>query len=114
MKNLGEELNYAHNFVLTANGQNGGLAIFWNDVVKCSFFGQPILHLTDMYITEGQATYCLSYVYGNPVRKLRHHQWQKMINQAEAGVLMNKPRVLIEDFNDIKDNEEKFRGPRRS
>lgn len=111
VQNLGKEINYAHSFVLPANGYSGGLAIFWNDGVKCSFVGKPTLHLTNMYITEGHTSYCLSYVYGNPIRQMRYQQWQRLISQAEAGFLMDKPRILLGDLNDIKGNEEKIGGP---
>lgn len=109
---LGKELGYAHYFVILFNGFSGELAIFWNDEMKCDFIRQPTLHLTYMYNTEGQSTYCLTYVYGNPVKKFRCKQWQAMINQAETSIFRNKPRVVMGDFNDIKSNMKKWGRPR--
>ncbi|KAF3512583.1 hypothetical protein F2Q69_00003389 [Brassica cretica] len=65
-------------------GSSGGLAMMWNDRVKVKFFGNPTLNATDMYIEDGS-----------------------------AGFYQNRPRLMLGDFNDIKDNTEKEGGVRR-
>ncbi|CAE5958045.1 unnamed protein product [Arabidopsis arenosa] len=64
-----------------------------------------------MYISEGPTTFCLTYVYGNPKRKLRQQQWLKMETLVKAGLYQSKPRLVLGDFNEIQCNSEKLGGP---
>ena len=54
------------------------------------------------------------YIYGNPVEKYRKEQWYDLIQSEYAGFLKHKPRLMIGDFNDIKNNAEKQGGVIRS
>ena len=115
MQGIGNDLGYAHNFVVPSDGLSVGMAIFWDKGINISFVQKPTLHHTDMYIPEpGRPTFCLSYIYGNPNQQMRNKQWKRMIGLAEAGILSSKPIVALGDFNDIKSNEEKSGGPKRA
>ncbi|CAN6865275.1 unnamed protein product [Brassica oleracea] len=115
MQGIGNDLGYAHNFVVPSDGLSGGMAIFWDKGINISFVQKPTLHHTYMYIPEpGRPTFCLSYIYGNPNQQMRNKQWKRMIGLAEAGILSSKPIVALGDFNDIKSNEEKSGGPKRA
>lgn len=115
VKSIGTELGYAHSYVLPSEGLRGGLAIFWEDHISLSFMKKPSLHQTDICISEaGTPTFYITYIYGNPDQRLRNLHWKKLIRMAEAGIFINKPRVVLGDLNDIKSNEEKSGGPRRA
>ncbi|CAE6132178.1 unnamed protein product [Arabidopsis arenosa] len=113
VQQLGKELLFDHHFLVSPDGLSGGLAIFWKDSVQCEFLDSPTLHYTDMYISEGSITFCLSYVYGNPERKPRQQLWNRMMALAQAGLYQRKPRLVLGDFNEIKSNEEKIGGANR-
>ncbi|KAG7557763.1 Zinc knuckle CX2CX4HX4C [Arabidopsis suecica] len=98
---------------LSQGYQPGGLAIFWKDAVKCDFLDTPTLYYTDMYISEGSTTFCLSYIYGNPERKPRQQLWGRMMALVQAGLYQSMPRLVLGDFNEIKSNDEKVGGARR-
>lgn len=111
---LCKNLNYAHSFVLPANGLSGGLAIFWDEHVQLVFVNTPTLYHTDIYVMEGDKSFCLSYIYGNHVVVNRNKQWKTMIDQVDAGCYNHLPRLAIGDFNDIKYPYEKSGGAFRS
>ncbi|KAG7594038.1 Zinc knuckle CX2CX4HX4C [Arabidopsis thaliana x Arabidopsis arenosa] len=111
VQQLGVELHFHHHFLVSPDGLSGGLAIFWRNTVKCDFLSPPTLYYTDMYISEGPTTFCLTYVYGNPERKLRQQQWLKMETLVKAGLYQSKPRLVLGDFNEIQCNSEKLGGP---
>lgn len=46
--------------------------------------------------------------------KCRQALWEKLIGIADAGLYQSKPRLMMEDFNDIKGNHEKEGGVIRS
>ncbi|XP_013630055.1 PREDICTED: uncharacterized protein LOC106335920 isoform X2 [Brassica oleracea var. oleracea] len=99
-----KDLGYENSFVVSAKGSSGGLVIMWNKVVKVNFFGNPSLNNTDMYIEDGSNVFCLTYIYGHPVMKNRHEMWERLICNAAVGLYQNRPRLMLGDFNDIKDN----------
>lgn len=114
VKNIGSELGYAHSYVLPSEGLRGGLAIFWEYHISLSFMKKPSLHQTDICISEaGNPTLYITYIYGNPYQRLRNLHWKKLTRIREAGIVNNKPRVVLGDLNDIKSNDEKDGGPRR-
>lgn len=110
---LGAELQFHHHFLLSPDGLSGGLAIFWRDTVQCDFLSPPTLYYTDMYVSDGRDTFCMTYIYGNPERKPRQIMWNMMERLAQAGLYQRKPRVVLGDFNEIKHNSEKLGGPLR-
>ncbi|CAL9242262.1 unnamed protein product, partial [Arabidopsis halleri] len=113
VQQLGKDLQFTHQILVSPDGTSGGLAIFWRDTVECDFLQAPTLHCTDMYIKDAKATFCLTYIYGNPERKPRQQQWHQMQNLVQAGLYQSKPRVVIGDFNEIKSNDEKVGGANR-
>ncbi|XP_020873965.1 uncharacterized protein LOC110226467 isoform X2 [Arabidopsis lyrata subsp. lyrata] len=113
VQNLGVDLHFDHQILVSPDGLSGGLAIFWRNIVACELLSDPTLNYTDMYIIEGPTTFCLTYVYGNPERKPRQYMWQMMENLVKGGLYQRKPRLVLGDFNEIKNNQEKLGGPPR-
>ncbi|KAG7583573.1 hypothetical protein ISN44_As08g030850 [Arabidopsis suecica] len=113
VQSLGVELHFDHQILVSPDGLSGGLAIFWRNTVQCDILSPPTLNYTDMYVTEGNTTFCLSYVYGNPERKPRQQMWHMMENFVKGGLYQSKPRLVLGDFNEIKSNMEKQGGPSR-
>ena len=114
VNSLAKDLGYKNSFVVSASGSSGGAAFFWDDRVKISFLDNPKLYCTHMTVEGDNNTFWLSYIYGNPVGKLRREQWYDMMRSESAWFLHNKPRILIGDFNDIKGRKEKQGGVTRS
>ncbi|KAG7572532.1 Reverse transcriptase domain [Arabidopsis suecica] len=113
VQQLGNQLHFNHQVLVSPDGLSGGLAIFWKDTVKCDFLSHPTLNDTDIYVSEGPVMFCLTYVYGNPERQPRQLMWNMMETLAKAGLYQSKPRIVLGDFNEIKHNGEKQGGPLR-
>lgn len=111
VQQLGKDLHFSHQILVSPDGLSGGLAIFWRNTVQCEVLSPPSLHYTDLYITEGSNTFCLTYIYGHPERKPRQQMWQAMESYIKAGLYQSKARLVLGDFNEIKNNKEKVGGP---
>lgn len=111
---LCKDLNYAHSFVIPANGRSRGLAIFWNVFVQLTLVSNPQVYHSDMYIRDGTNIFCLSYIYDNFIEKYRSSQWNNMISMVDSDIYRNMPRLAFGDFNDIKHMSEKEGGAYRS
>ncbi|XP_024016463.1 uncharacterized protein LOC112089875 [Eutrema salsugineum] len=107
---LCKDLNYAHSFVLLADGLSGGLTIFWDVNIELTVGASPSFFTTDVYIADGANIFCLSYIYGHPILKTRNMQWNIIIFEVNAGVYSSRPRLALGDFNDIKYSSEKEEG----
>lgn len=107
VKQLAKDLGYQNVFVVSANGSSGGVAVFWSERVRITMLDNPTLYCTNMCIQDGTNTFWMSYIYGNPVAKYRKEQWNGLIQSEIAGYLKDKPRLLVGDFNDIKNGEKK-------
>ncbi|KAG5414824.1 hypothetical protein IGI04_002391 [Brassica rapa subsp. trilocularis] len=107
VKQLAKDLGYQNVFVVSANGSSGGVAVFWSERVRITMLDNPTLYCTNMCIQDGTNTFWMSYIYGNLVAKYRKEQWNGLIQSEIAGYLKDKPRLLVGDFNDIKNGEKK-------
>lgn len=114
VQNLAQDLGYKNSFVISANGSSGGAAFFWSDRVKINFLDSPSLYCTHMSVENETNVMWLSYIYGNPDVRYRKEQWNDLIKSEHAGFLQNKPRLMVGDFNDIKNRTEKQGGLLRS
>ncbi|KAG7635974.1 Endonuclease/exonuclease/phosphatase [Arabidopsis thaliana x Arabidopsis arenosa] len=113
VQRLCTDLHFHHHFLISPDGLSGGLVIFWRDTIKCEFLSSPTLYYTNMYITDDHSYFCLTYIYGHPERTPRQQLWNKLELLARGGLFQNKPRVILGDFNEIKQNSEKLGGPMR-
>ncbi|CAE6073922.1 unnamed protein product [Arabidopsis arenosa] len=113
VEKLGADLHFPHHLLVSPDGLNGGLAIFWQDSVKCDFLDTPTLHYTNLIVSEGPISFYVTYIYGNPVRGSRQQLWRRISNLAQTNLYGNKPRLMLGDLNEIQNNDEKFGGPIR-
>ncbi|CAA7014751.1 unnamed protein product [Microthlaspi erraticum] len=90
-------------------GASGGLALFYNNEydVKIEFSNKRIIDVKASY--EGKVVF-MSFVYGDPVVKLRDLVWERI---TRIGTTRTDPWFLIGDFNEITRNHEKQGGPLR-
>ena len=49
---LAKDIGYQNAFVVPAVESSGGAAFFWNDRVRLSFLGNPMLYYTNMVVEE--------------------------------------------------------------
>ena len=107
---VADELGYPHFVTVPPQGISGGIAIFWKNYVLASVISSSA-NLVDMQINFNEISFYCSFVYGYPEKRLRNDLWQRLGVIAEE---RNEPWVLMGDFNEIKNNEKKKGGPRRS
>ncbi|XP_048605541.1 uncharacterized protein LOC106393034 [Brassica napus] len=98
--------------ILTVNpiGYSGGLAVLWKNSVHIVFkFVDK--HLVDLVVQFGKDRFFVSCVYGEPMRSNRPKLWERL---SRIGAHRKDPWCMMGDFNEIRNNEEKIGGPRRS
>ena len=98
--------------IMTVNpiDYSGGLALLWKNSVNISF-KHVDKHLVDLEVQMGGETFFMSCIYGEPVRKNRPRLWERL---SRIGAHRKEAWCMIGDFNEIRNNDEKLGGPRRS
>ena len=91
-------------------GRSGGLALFYNNE-----FQVKVLYSSNRMIdVEAEAlgkTVYLTFVYGDPVQKMREQVWERL---TRYGLARSEPWFVIGDLNEITGNHEKDGGSIRS
>lgn len=59
----------------------------------------------------GMKGFFVSCIYGEPARKARPKLWERL---SRIGAYRKEPWCMVGDFNEIRNNDEKIGGPRRS
>ena len=92
------------------NGRNEGLALFYNNdyQVKINYSSNRMIDVEAVAL--GKTVY-LTFVYGEPVQKLREQVWELL---TRYGLSRIEPWFIIGDLNGIIGNHEKEEGSLRS
>ncbi|CAA7028222.1 unnamed protein product [Microthlaspi erraticum] len=88
-------------------GASGGLALFYNNIYDVTIISSNKRIIDIEARHEGQVIF-MSFVYGDPVVKLRDLVWERI---TRIRTTRTEPWFLICDFNEITENEEKQGGP---
>ncbi|PNX98271.1 RNA-directed DNA polymerase, partial [Trifolium pratense] len=104
-----EKLGFEHHLRVDAIGFSGGIWLLWNDsdcVVKVTHSNPQLLHVEFKDVSSNNC-WDLSCVYGSPRGVERHMLWQSL---KDIYVSMNKPWLLMGDFNAYTSSEDKHGG----
>ena len=107
---LQEWLGYDRVMTVNPNGFSGGLALLWKSSVNISF-KYVDKHLVDFAVQMGNESFYISCIYGEPIKKNRPKLWERL---SRIGAHRKEAWCMLGDFNDIRNNDEKIGGPRRS
>ena len=108
---VGLQKEYGYDEVLTVEpvGLSGGLAVFWK---QC--YGVEVLtadkRIIDLRVKIGSLTFFLSCIYGDPVRARRNLVWDRI---TSIGASRDEAWILVGDFNELLNANEKVGGPTR-
>ncbi|XP_056858277.1 uncharacterized protein LOC130507599, partial [Raphanus sativus] len=91
-------------------GKSGGLALFYNNEqqVKVLYTSNRMIDVEAE--VKGKRVF-LTFVYGDPVQKLREQVWERL---TRYGIARSDPWFIIGDLNEITGNHEKEGGTLRS
>ena len=103
-------LGYDFIHTVEPEGRSGGLAIFWKSHLEIEFLYAD-KNLMDLQVSSRNKVWFISCVYGLPVTHMRPKLWEHL---NSIGLKRAEAWCLIGDFNDIRSNDEKLGGPRRS
>ena len=84
------------------NGRSGGLALFYNDEFQVQILYSSNIMIDVEAVVLGKTVY-LSFVYGEPVQKLREHVWERLTRYELS---RTDPWFIIGDLNEITGNHE--------
>lgn len=103
------ELGYDRCVTVPPQGMSGGIAVLWKKYLYVSvLFQSP--NLVDCFVEMNDVSYYLSFVYGYPDPSMRHLLWERLERMATT---RKEPWLIMGDFNEIKNNDEKEGGPTR-
>ena len=91
-------------------GRSGGLALFYNDEYQAHVLYSSNRMIDVEAVALGKTVY-LTFVYGDPVPKLREQVWERL---TRYGLSRSEPWFIIGDLNEITGNHEKDGGSLRS
>ena len=91
-------------------GTSGGLALFYNNEYQIQVLYSSKRMIDVEAVALGKMVY-LTFVYGDPVQKLREQVWERL---TRDGLSRSEPWFIIGDLNEITRNHEKEGGSLRS
>lgn len=97
-------------FTVDPVGRSGGLALFYNNESQAQVLYSSNRMIDVEAVTNGKTVY-LTFVYGDPVPKLREQVWERL---TRYGLVRSEPWFIIGDLNEITGNHEKDGGSLRS
>ena len=90
--------------------RSGGLALFYSNEYHIKFLYSSNRMIDVEAVALGKTVY-LTFVYGDPVQKLREQVWKRL---TRYGLSRSEPRFIIGDLNEITGNHEKEGGSLRN
>ena len=91
------------------NGRSGGLALFYNNEYQVKILYSSNRMIDIEAVVKGKQVF-LTFVYGDPVQKLREQVWERL---TRFGLARSEPWFIIGDLNEITGNYEKDGGSLR-
>ncbi|XP_062016292.1 uncharacterized protein LOC133732721 [Rosa rugosa] len=109
---LHRALGFVHAEAVLSEGQSGGLGLFWNDDIQLRMGTTSAHHMDAVVVGDpGSPSWRLTGFYGHSRTVERDRSWRLLRDLSDLDSL---PWVVIEDFNEILNNGEKFDGPIRA
>jgi hypothetical protein len=101
-------LGFSSVFVVDRVGRSGGLALFWNDVLKVEIQNYSRFHINAV-VSCGDSfpSWKFTGFYGQPAVEKRRDSWRLL---RHLGLFSPVPWLCCGDFNEILDDLEKFEG----
>ena len=93
------------------SGRSGGLALYYNNEYQVKILYSSNRMIDIEAVSNGKQVFLLTFVYGDPVQKLREHVWERLTRYRLA---RSEPWFIIGDLNEITENHEKDGGSLRS
>ena len=84
-------------------GRSGGLALFYNNESQTQILYSCNIMIDVEAVAHGKKVY-LTFVYGDPVPKLREQVWERL---TRYGLSRSEPWFIFGDLNEITGNHEK-------
>ena len=91
------------------NGRSGGLALLYNNEYQVKILYSSNRMIDVEAVVKGKQVF-LTFVYGEPVQKLREQVWERL---TRYGLSRSEPWFIIGDLNEITGNHEKDGGALR-
>ena len=91
------------------NGRSGSLALFYNNEYQVRILYSSNRMIDVEAVVKGKQVF-LTFVYGEPVQKLREQVWERL---TQYGLSRSEPWFIIGDLNEITGNHEKDGGSLR-
>ncbi|CDY24720.1 BnaC04g13250D [Brassica napus] len=106
MEGLKKDLGYDDLVTVEPEGLSGGLAVMWKKNFKVEILVCD-KRIVDCKVGMGSLSFFLTCVYGDPVVARRRVVWDRLMVLA---VTRDEAWVLVGDFNELLNNEEKSGG----
>lgn len=104
-----KELGYDDMTTVEPIGLSGGLAVMWKKNFKVDILSRD-KRIIDLKVQMGSMVFSISCVYGDPARNRRNRVSERL---TDIGLVQNEPWLLVGDFNELMNNEEKLGGSSR-
>jgi len=106
VRDVAAQLEYDYVKCVSPLGIGGGLTLMWKKSVSVNFFSFDA-RLIDCKISNKDASFYFSCVYGHPIRKLRNILWERI---ERIAITRQGPWLMCGDFNEILNANEKRGG----
>ena len=109
MQNIQADLGFDHLFTVEQLGLNGGLALFFMDNFQVNVLFSNNRMIDFEVVVDGVKVF-MTFVYGDLVLERREKVWERL---TRFSTTRTGPWVMIGNFNEITDHNEKEGGRQR-